>query len=75
RRVLAKTILSRLRSMRKQVMNDNMPLPVVSLKERQTSDTANRPARSVSKVHKMVDGLCFCGSGKPFKECHGKPRS
>ena len=75
RRVLAKTILSRLRSMRKQVMNDNMPLPVVSLRERQTSDTASRPARSVSKAHKMVDGLCFCGSGKPFKECHGKPRS
>ncbi|MBR4674095.1 MAG: SEC-C domain-containing protein [Victivallales bacterium] len=75
RRVLAKTLLNRLASMRKQVMNDNMPLPVVSLRDRQTSDTANRPARSAAKVHKMVDGLCFCGSGKPFKECHGKPRN
>ena len=75
RRVLAKVLLSRLASMRKRVLNDNMPLPVISLRDRQVADVAGRPARSISKVRKMVDGLCFCGSGKPFKECHGRPRS
>ena len=75
RRVLAKTLLGRLASLRKQVLNDNMPLPVVSLRERQVADYASRPARNASRVRKMVDGLCFCGSGKSFKECHGRPHS
>jgi len=22
-----------------------------------------------------MDAPCFCGSGKPFKECHGRPKN
>ena len=38
---------------------------------------APAPAREgkSKKVGTRLEGLCFCGSGKPFRECHGKPKA
>ena len=33
---------------------------------------AQRPKGMKKKIGKHLESPCFCGSGKPFKECHGK---
>lgn len=76
RRILAKSILHKLDKLRGQALDDNLPIPVTSLENKRAKyDNAHAVRKGVVKANKMIEGLCFCGSGKPFKECHGKPRT
>lgn len=74
RRVLAKQLLKRLAKIRAEIMDDNLPIPTTSLQNRRQRPSVETAQRGVAKAVKLTEGLCFCGSGKPFKECHGKPR-
>lgn len=69
RRVLAKAMLRKLNRLRAALLDDDAPVPSLPLTGRGPS-----PAESRSKASRgaQIEALCFCGSGKPFKECHGK---
>lgn len=79
RRVLAKLIISRVNEIRSDCLDDNMPIPATSMERYDvvfSNATNNNPSARVRKRNvNLTEGLCFCGSGKPFKECHGKPKA
>lgn len=69
RRVLAKAMLRKLNRLRATLLDDNAPIPSLPL----TGRGSSRPERrSQASRGAQIEALCFCGSGKPFKECHGK---
>ena len=72
RRVMGKLILGRLDKMRKAVLDDNLPLVTTNLKNRSRMKSYTLRAAHGSTKKAIGEGLCFCGSGKPFKDCHGK---
>ena len=75
RRVMANMILRRLDKMRKTVLDDTLPLVTTSLKGRTKMRSYTlRTTHGSGKKSSIGEGLCFCGSGKPFKECHGKSK-
>jgi hypothetical protein len=73
RRVLAKAMISKVQRLREHSLHEDSPLVTTTL----VSPTAiivpekNKGARHAARM----DAPCFCGSGKPFKECHGRPKS
>jgi hypothetical protein len=69
RRVLAKAMLRKLNRMRAALLDDEAPIPSLPLTGRASSAGGGRAKASRGA---QVEALCFCGSGKPFKECHGK---
>ncbi len=76
RRVMATMILRRLDKMRKAVLDDTLPLVTTNLKGRTKMKSYTlRTSQGSAKKAAIGEGLCFCGSGKPFKECHGKAMS
>ena len=73
RRVMASMILRRLDKMRKAVLDDTLPLVTTNLKGRTKMRSYTlRTTHGAGRKSSIGEGLCFCGSGKPFKECHGK---
>lgn len=70
RRVLARSMANRLHRLRVKSLDENTPLITVVLNANQSYASARE-----RKVTSKLDAPCFCGSGLPFKECHGKPRS
>lgn len=75
RRVMGRVILKRLDNMRQAVLDETLPLISTSFTGRVKVNMDRGKPGVVNKAAKIGEGLCFCGSGKPFKECHGKPRS
>jgi hypothetical protein len=73
RRVMARSILRRIYGLRKAGLNEDFPIFTQVNPQRASIAKAGR--RSTKKaIGKRLEGLCFCGSGKAFRECHGKPR-
>jgi hypothetical protein len=71
RRVMARSILRRIYGLRRSGMTEEFP--VFTMINPQGGARAKPKRRSAKKaVGKRLEGLCFCGSGKPFRECHGK---
>ena len=72
RRVLAKAILRKLSHTRGAILDDDAPLASLPL----TNKGQEKPAIMPKSVRgAKVEAMCFCGSGKPFKECHGRKKS
>lgn len=73
RRVLAKAMISKVQRLREHSLHEDSPMITTTL----VSPTAvivpekNKGARHAARM----DAPCFCGSGKPFKECHGRPKA
>jgi hypothetical protein len=73
RRVMARAVLRRIRSLRRACLNEEYPIFTFAGVAGSASPQANKPQKKSRKtVGKKLEGLCFCGSGKPFRECHGK---
>ena len=75
RRVLAKAMLNRLHKIRMACLNEEMIVFTTSLVN--TADNYSTPLPSQRKASSnsvKMEALCFCGSGKPFRECHGKKK-
>ncbi len=74
RRVLAKAMLNKLHKVRMTCLNEEMVVFTTSLAK--TADNyatgISQQQRKAAKTSVKMEALCFCGSGKPFKECHGK---
>lgn len=73
RRVMARSIMRKIHSLRRACLDEEYPIftlvhsgPGMSTPEQKGSGKRHFGAR--------LEGACFCGSGKPFKECHGRPR-
>lgn len=73
RRVFAKSMVTRLHRIRSESLTEELPLFTTSL----TRSVPLATGKSVSKkkASAKMEAMCFCGSGKPFKECHGKRKS
>ena len=74
RRVLAKAMLNRLHKIRMTCLNEDMIVFTTSLAKvaDSYSTSPSQQQRKGTKTSVKMEALCFCGSGKPFKECHGK---
>ena len=73
RRVLAKAMLNKLHKVRMTCLNEEMVVFTTSLaKVADNYSTGFQQQRKAAKTSVKMEALCFCGSGKPFKECHGK---
>jgi len=73
RRVLAKAMLTRLHKVRMSCLNEEMVVFTTSLaKVADNYASGFTQQRRAAKTSVKMEALCFCGSGKPFKECHGK---
>ncbi len=76
RRVFSKLIISRLDNIRSACLDDNMPIGSTSISGQQAGIAAGPGGRGATMTAaRMTEGLCFCGSGKPFKECHGRAKA
>ena len=75
RRVLAKAMLNKLHKVRMTCLNEEMVVFTTSLaKVADYYSTGLPQQRNAAKTSVKMEALCFCGSGKPFKECHGKKK-
>ncbi|MBP5671375.1 MAG: SEC-C domain-containing protein [Victivallales bacterium] len=72
RRVLAKAMLNRLHKIRTECLNEEMIIFTTSLAKTADNYNISMPAQRKGASSVKMEALCFCGSGKPFKECHGK---
>lgn len=72
RRVLAKSMAKKLHKLRSQSLDEETPLITMALSG---SIAPAPPAGNQKKVLSRMDAPCFCGSGKPFRECHGKKKA
>ena len=73
RRVLAKAMLNRLHKVRMDCLNEEMIVFTISLARNTDNYSSTLPSqRKATGTSVKMEALCFCGSGKPFKECHGK---
>ncbi|MBT3379941.1 MAG: SEC-C domain-containing protein [Lentisphaerae bacterium] len=71
RRVLASMILAKLRRLRRAYLTEEFPVFTFVSAARSRSAKAGKAKK---RIGKQLDGACFCGSGKPFKDCHGSPK-
>ncbi len=71
RRVMARTAIRRLHSLRRAYLNEDYPVCTLV---GAGGDSAPAGEAARKKTGKRLEGLCFCGSGKPFRECHGKAK-
>lgn len=69
RRVLANTMLGKLRRLRRAYLTEEFPVFTYINPSRPKPKKAGKAKQ---RIGKQLDGACFCGSGKPFKDCHGK---
>ncbi len=75
RRVMAQAVIRRIHSLRRECLNEEHPVfTLVGLPGGAGAVAQPEPAPQ-KKVGKRLEGLCFCGSGKPFRECHGRPKA
>ena len=75
RRVLAKAMLNKLHKVRMTCLNEEMVVFTTSLAkvaDHYSNGFAQQQQQRAAKTSVKMEALCFCGSGKPFKECHGK---
>lgn len=70
RRVLAKSMAAKLHRLRTHSLDETAPLITMALNVSTPAMGAPKANRKTSASR--MDALCFCGSGKPFRECHGK---
>ncbi|MCK5804620.1 MAG: SEC-C domain-containing protein [Lentisphaeria bacterium] len=73
RRVMGQAILQRIYALRNSCLDEDHP--IFTLVGAARTASRKKESKSRKKIGKRLEGLCFCGSGKPFKECHGKPKS
>ena len=71
RRVLARTMEKRLHNLRVLSMDEDSVLITMIF---QGVTHPNLVKDSKPKLTSKLDAPCFCGSGKPFRECHGKKK-
>ena len=71
RRVLAKTMEKRLHKQRLMSMDEDSPLITLLI---QGTKSAALQGNERPHLTSKLDAPCFCGSGKPFRECHGKKK-
>ena len=70
RRAMAQLILRKMEGLRRRYLTEERPVLTVFDAE---GPAKERKAGTLKKqISQQLKGLCFCGSGKPFKECHGK---
>ena len=69
RRVIAYVILSKMRRLRRACLTEEFPI-FTSVNAKNLRKQARTEAKT--KIGRQLEGLCFCGSGKPFRECHGR---
>ena len=75
RRVLAKAMLNKLHKIRTTCLNEEMVIFTTSLAkvaDHYATGFTQQQQQRAAKTSVKMEALCFCGSGKPFKECHGK---
>ena len=74
RRVLAKAMLNKLHKVRTTCLNEEMVIFTTSLAKvaDHYATGFTQQQQRAAKASVKMEALCFCGSGKPFKECHGK---
>jgi hypothetical protein len=72
RRVMARTTIRRIHSLRRAYLNEEYPVFTL-VGSNDGPGSSGEAARK--KSGKRLEGLCFCGSGKPFRECHGKAKA
>ena len=69
RRTMAQLILRKIDALRRTYLTEECPvltgLEAGPPKERKTGALKKQ-------IGQQLKGLCFCGSGKPFKQCHGR---
>lgn len=70
RRVLAKAMLSKLHKLRIKSLDETAPLITMALNVHTNKAPKPKPGRK--SMASRQDAPCFCGSGKTFRECHGK---
>ena len=71
RRVLAKTMEKRLHKHRLVDMDESQPMITMLI---QGGKSASLQGNERPHLTSKLDAPCFCGSGKPFRECHGKKK-
>jgi len=75
RRFMAQAVIRRIHALRRSCLNEEHPVfTLIGLPGGGAAPTA-KPEPAQKKVGKRLEGLCFCGSGKPFRECHGRPKA
>ncbi|MCR5381524.1 MAG: SEC-C domain-containing protein [Lentisphaeria bacterium] len=75
RRVLAKAMLNKLHKVRMACLNEEMVVfttSLVKVADYYSTGFSQQQQNKMAKASVKMEALCFCGSGKPFKECHGK---
>jgi preprotein translocase subunit SecA len=63
-------IADRLKNVEVQIVKEQKPTPIVepeSLKQNNEEDTTKTEEKKIGR-----NELCYCGSGKKYKHCHGK---
>jgi hypothetical protein len=76
RRVMAKAVLRRIHGLRRACLNEDHPVfTMVGLPGQASAPAAGTGGKGRKKIGRKLEGLCFCGSGKPFRDCHGKPKA
>jgi len=69
RRVMARSIMATLRRVHRAALNEESPVFTVVLGGQPKPKKSSKVKKTIGR---QLGGLCFCGSGKPFRECHGK---
>jgi len=68
RRVMARSILRKVHRLRRKYLTEEYPV-LTSVSPRGVR--AKKAGKMRQEIGKRLDSLCFCGSGKLFKDCHG----
>jgi len=70
RKWIAQRILKKVYRMRRFLWNENCP--VLTTVFFSAPQKKSKSAKHSKDIRKSLSSLCFCGSGKKFKDCHGK---
>ena len=68
-------MLNKLHKVRMSCLNEEMVVfttSLVKVADYYTTGFSQQQQRKAAQASVKMEALCFCGSGKPFKECHGK---
>jgi uncharacterized protein YchJ len=67
-------MLNKLHKVRTTCLNEEMVIFTTSLAKvaDHYATGFTQQQQRAAKTSVKMEALCFCGSGKPFKECHGK---
>ena len=74
RRVMAHAVLRRVHSLRRACLDEDHPVFTLVGMPGGPRNPGGKSGKKRKKVGTRLEGLCFCGSGKLFRECHGKPK-